>query len=141
MSTVSIAKTHWEGQLSSGGGRTELTTSGVASFDVKWSARENAGQGTTNPEELLAAAHATCFSMALALGLEGKNATPTSIDTEAEVTFQPGTGITGIKLTCRAEVPGIKADDFAAIAQETKTSCPVSAALSAVPIELDATLV
>lgn len=139
MATVSTAQTHWEGSLMEGSGRAELVTSGLASFDVKWSKRAEAGAGTTNPEELLAAAHATCYSMALSHALAGNGTPPESLDTKVEVTFQPGTGITGSHITVVGRVPGIDAETFATFAQDAKAGCPVSKALAGVPITLDAT--
>ena len=104
MATQSKAQAHWEGSLFEGSGRVELVTSGVASFDVSWAARAESGAGTTNPEELIAAAHATCFSMALSNMLAKNGTPPASLDTRADVTFVPGTGITcpaaGTVVTC-----------------------------------------
>lgn len=142
MAVVSAATTAWEGDLLSGAGRTTLATSGIATVDVSWDARTAPdGAGTTTPEELIAAAHASCYSMALSFELANNGTPPATVDTRAEVSFQPGTGITGIALTCRASVAGITAEEFARIAEATKTGCPVSAALAAVPITLSATLV
>jgi len=141
MAAVSQATTSWTGDLESGSGSTALETSKVATFDVSWKARTDpSGGGTTTPEELLAAAHASCFSMALALGLTGNGTPPTSISTTAKVAFVPGTGITGIELSTTASVDGLEDTDFQKIADETKTGCPVSAALAAVPITLTASL-
>ncbi|HSN44395.1 MAG TPA: OsmC family peroxiredoxin [Propionibacteriaceae bacterium] len=137
MATVSTAQAHWEGSLMEGAGQVELVTSGRATFDVKWAKRAEAGAGTTNPEELLAAAHATCYSMALSHALAGNNTPATSIDTTVEVTFQPGTGITGSKITVVGNVPGLDADAFLAFAEDAKANCPVSKAL-AIDITLDA---
>lgn len=135
-STVSTAGTHWEGNLFDGKGRTELVTSGVAAFDVTWARRAEAGKGTTNPEELLAAALATCYSMALSNALAQDGHAPSTIDTRAAVTFVPGTGVTGITITVHGDVPGLSADDFAAQAEWARDNCPVSQALAAVPKEL-----
>ena len=88
----------------------------------------------------MAAAHSTCFSMALSNGLATAGTPPTSLDTTAAVTFQPGTGITGIALTVRGSVPGVTAEQFEEAAQTAKTGCPVSQALAAVPITLEASL-
>lgn len=140
MAAVSQATTTWNGDLPSGSGSTVLETSGVGTYDVSWKARTEPGGGTTNPEELLAAAHASCFSMALANGLSENGTPPSSIRTTAKVTFVAGTGITGIELTTNASVDGISDDDFQRVAEATKTGCPVSAALAAVPISLTATL-
>ncbi|WP_156250725.1 OsmC family peroxiredoxin [Pseudactinotalea terrae] len=140
MAAVSKATTTWNGDLTSGNGSTALETSGIGTYEVSWKARTEPGAGTTNPEELLAAAHASCFSMALSHGL-AENGTPsTSVTTTAEVSFVAGTGITGISLTTTATVPDLDDADFQRIAEETKTGCPVSAALAAVPITLSASL-
>ncbi len=137
---VNKASTVWNGDLTSGSGKTSLDSSGAASFDMGWSARSEGVKGT-NPEELIAAAHATCYSMAFAHGLKENGTPPEQINTNAEVTFDASIpAITGIKLTVNAQVPDISEDDFQRIAEETKTGCPVSKALEAVPIELSATL-
>ena len=122
-------------------GRTTLDTSKIGTFDVSWKARSEPGGGTTTPEELIAAAHASCYSMALSAQLADNGTPSTSVDTRAEVTFDPtAPAITGIALTVTAVVPGISAEDFARIAEATKGGCPVSAALASVPITLDASL-
>ena len=90
----------------------------------------------TSPEELIAAAHATCFSMALSHGLSQAGTPPTSLATSAEVDFQPGTGITAIRITVSGQVPGLDEAGFAAAAENAKVNCPVSQALRAVPISL-----
>lgn len=137
---VSKASTVWNGDLFSGSGTTSLSGSGLGPLDVDWKARAEEGAGSsTSPEELLASAHATCFSMALANGLAQNDTPPTRLDTGAEVTFVAGEGITGVTLTVRAEVDGLSAEDFARVAEEAKTGCPVSQALS-VDITLDASL-
>jgi osmotically inducible protein OsmC len=141
MATVRTAEAHWEGSLFEGQGEVELVTSGVGSFEVTWAARSQEANGKTSPEELIAAAHSTCFSMALSNGLAGAGNPPTSLDTRADVTFVPGTGITGIALTVRGKVPGMTAEQFEAAAQDAKTNCPVSQALRATPITLEASLV
>ena len=138
MATVSTAQAHWEGSLMEGAGSVELVTSGVASFDVKWASRAEAGSGTTNPEELIAAAHATCYSMALSHALAGNGTPPESVDTTVAVTFQPGVGITGSHITVVGRVPGLDADAFATFAEDAKANCPVSKALTGVEITLDA---
>ena len=96
--------------------------------------------GRTSPEELIAAAHSSCFSMALSNGLAKQDTPPEALDTTADVTFQPGEGITGVHLTVRAKVPGLSADDFAAAAETAKENCPVSKALTGTVITLDAAL-
>ena len=137
MATTNIATTHWEGTLTEGHGRTELATSGVAGFDVRWAARAEAGKGTTNPEEVIAAAHATCYSMALSNKLAQDGTPANSLDTTAEVSFQPGEGITGITLRVKADVPGLDAAQFAEKAEWAKQNCPVSQALSGVEKTLE----
>ena len=137
---INKASTTWDGDLFTGSGKTTLDTSGAASFDMAWKARAEGASGT-NPEELIAAAHATCFSMAFAAGLAENGTPPQQINTSAEVTFDAsGPEITGIKLVVNAQVPGISAEDFQRIAEETKVGCPVSKALESVPIEMTATL-
>jgi osmotically inducible protein OsmC len=137
MATTSTARTHWQGSLTEGSGKTELATSGAASFDVTWKARAEAGSGTTNPEELLGAALATCYSMALANALTSAGNPPTTLDTTVDVTFKPGTGITGAKINVIGAVPGITAETFAQFAEKTKSECPVSQALSGVEKTLE----
>jgi osmotically inducible protein OsmC len=139
MATTRIAKTHWEGSLLEGAGQVALESSGVGTYDVTWASRAQEANGKTSPEELLGAAHATCFSMALSHGLAGSGHPPESIDTTANVTFQPGEGITGNKLEVNGKVPGLTAEEFAAAAEDAKKNCPVSQALAATPITLDVT--
>jgi lipoyl-dependent peroxiredoxin len=141
MATTRTANAHWEGSLLEGGGKVSLDSSGLATFEVTWAARTEAANGRTSPEELIAAAHSACFSMALSHALAQAGTPPTSVDTRADVTFQPGEGITGSHLTVRASVPGISAEDFAAAAEDAKATCPVSRALTGTAITLDAALV
>jgi osmotically inducible protein OsmC len=140
MATVRRADAHWEGSLMEGQGEVELVTSGVGSFEVNWASRANEADGKTSPEELIAAAHSTCFSMALSHGLAQAGTPPTSIDTTADVTFQPGQGITGIKLTVKGVVPGLSPLQFEEAAQDAKANCPVSQALTGTTITLEASL-
>lgn len=142
MAATRNASAHWEGSLLEGAGQVTLQSSGLGTFDVTWAARtqEESG-GLTSPEELLAAAHSTCFSMALSHALAQAGTPPTSIDTTAAVTFVPGTGITGVELTVVGAVPGITADQFQEAAENARTGCPVSQALKAVPISVEATFV
>ncbi len=140
MSTTRTATTRWEGSLFEGSGRVTMVSSGVGEFDVTWPSRAEEPAGRTSPEELIAAAHSSCFSMALSNGLAKAGTPPTSLDTTAEVTFQPGTGITGIHLTVVGDVPGMSADDFAAAAEDAKANCPVSQALTGTTITLSASL-
>jgi osmotically inducible protein OsmC len=139
MATIRTAKAHWEGSLMEGAGQVALESSGVGTYDVSWASRANDANGKTSPEELIAAAHSTCFSMALSHALAQAGHAPDSIDTQADVTFQPGEGITGIKLSVNGNVPGLTADEFAEYAEGAKKNCPVSQALAAVPITLDVT--
>ena len=140
MATTRNATTTWQGTLFEGSGRVELQSSGIGTFDVSWPARAEEPGGKTSPEELIAAAHSSCFSMALSNGLTKADTPPERLETTAAVTFQPGEGITGIHLTVRGTVPGISADDFVAAAQAAKEGCPVSQALSGTTITLDASL-
>lgn len=142
MATTRTAQTHWEGNLLEGKGTVALDSSKIGTFDINWPARSEQPNGTTSPEELIAAAHASCYSMAFSHGLAGQGYTVTSVDTKADVTFQPGEGITGIVLTVRASVPGLSEEDFQAAAADAKANCPVSQALAGVKsITLDAQLV
>lgn len=141
MATTRSAHAIWSGDLPTGSGQVSLDTSGLGTYDVTWKARAEQAEGKTSPEELIAAAHSACFSMAfsLALGEEGKTAE--RIETHAEVDFQPGAGITAIRLTVKASVPDLSEEDFQRLANDAKNGCPVSQALAAVKdISLDATL-
>jgi len=138
--TKSKAQAHWEGPLLSGTGTVELASSQVAKFPVGWAARAESVPGATNPEELIAAAHATCYSMALSNGLGGNGTPPESLDTTVEVGFDPRVGITGSHITVVGVVPDIDADMFAKFAEDAKANCPVSKALAGIPITLEATL-
>jgi lipoyl-dependent peroxiredoxin len=140
MATTRKATTHWEGSLMEGAGRVTLESSGLGTHDVTWASRAEDPDGRTSPEELVAAAHSACFSMALAHALAGAGNPPASLDTSADVTFQPGEGITGIHLTVRGDVPGLAADEFAEAAATAKQNCPVSKALTGATITLDASL-
>ncbi len=136
MATTRRAQAQWNGSLMEGSGEVTLESSGAGTFPVTWAARSAEPNGVTSPEELIAAAHSTCFSMALSHGLAQAGTPPTRIETSAEVDFQPGTGITAIRLFVRGDVPGLDAEGFAAAAAGAKENCPVSKALAAVPIEL-----
>jgi lipoyl-dependent peroxiredoxin len=139
MATVRTAEAHWEGSLMDGQGEVNLVSSGLGHFEVTWATRAEQPDGHTSPEELIAAAHSTCFSMALAHGLSQDGNPPTSLDTRADVTFQPGEGITGIKLTVTGVVPGITAEQFEAAAEDARKNCPVSQAITGTTITLEAT--
>ncbi|MFD7652444.1 OsmC family protein [Actinosynnema sp. NPDC059797] len=140
MATTRKATTHWEGNLLEGKGTVALESSGIGTYDVSWPSRAEEANGKTSPEELIAAAHSSCFSMALSHGLAQAGTPPQTVDTSAEVTFQPGKGITGIHLTVTAVVPGLDADGFAAAAENAKKNCPVSQALAGTEITLTANL-
>jgi osmotically inducible protein OsmC len=137
MATTRTAVAHWQGSLMEGAGQVTLESSGTGTFDVSWASRANEANGKTSPEELLGAAHATCFSMALSNALSKAGTPPTRLDTSADVTFQPGTGITGIVLSVSGTVPGMTAGEFAEAAEGAKGGCPVSQALAATPITLE----
>jgi lipoyl-dependent peroxiredoxin len=142
MATTRTSKTHWEGNLLEGKGTVALESSKIGTYDVSWASRAEQPAGRTSPEELIAAAHSACYSMAFSHGLAGKGFTVETLDTQADVTFQPGEGITGIVLTVRAKVPGLSEEDFQAAALDAKKNCPVSQALAGVKnITLEATLV
>jgi osmotically inducible protein OsmC len=140
MATTRNATTHWEGSLMEGSGRVTLDSSGIGTFDVNWPSRAEAANGKTSPEELIAAAHSSCFSMALSHGLAQAGTPPTSLDTSAAVTFQPGEGITGIVISVVGVVPGVDEAAFVAAAEGAKANCPVSKALAGTTITLEARL-
>lgn len=143
MATERRADVTWNGDLMSGSGTIDRVGSGAfGPLDVSWPARsEEASGGKTSPEELIAAAHASCFSMALAHGLAQAGHAPERVQTSATVAFVPGTGITKIALVVRAAVPGLDEAGFREAAEAAKVGCPVSQALAAVPeITLDAQL-
>ena len=138
------ASVTWNGDLMSGSGTIDEVGSGAfGPLDVSWAARsEEASGGKTSPEELIAAAHAACFSMALSHALAQAGTPSEQLQTSATVTFVPGTGITKIALAVRGTVPGVDEDGFRSAAENAKVNCPVSQALAAVPeITLDAQLV
>ena len=143
MATDRRADVTWNGGLMDGSGTIRTTTSGAfGELPVSWAARsEDATGGKTSPEELIAAAHAACFSMAFSAGLAKAGTPPDELKTSATVTFQPGEGITKIALTVEGSVPGIDEDAFREAAEDAKANCPVSKALASVPeITVDARL-
>lgn len=140
MATTRTAKAHWEGSLFEGSGQVSLESSGLGTYDVSWPSRAEEPNGKTSPEELIAAAHSACFSMALSNGLAKAGNAPEALDVGADVTFQPGEGITGIKLTVVGTVPGMSDEDFQAAARDAKENCPVSQALTGTKIDLEASL-
>ncbi len=138
---VRTAKTYWEGSLTEGQGETHLVSSGAGRFEVSWAARVDEPEGKTSPEELLAAAHATCFSKSLAHELvQAGHSAPTSLDTKADVTFEPGLGITGIELDVSAVVPGVNEEQFQEAVAAAEKNCPVSRALAGTKINVEASL-
>jgi lipoyl-dependent peroxiredoxin len=136
MAAVSKAETTWRGGLTDGRGEVRVATGAFKPFEVTWAARAEHTPGATSPEELLAAAHAACFSMALSNGLGKDGHSPQQLDVSAEVTFQPGEGITGIVLKVRGRVPGLDEAGFRAAAADAKANCPVSKALAGTEISL-----
>lgn len=138
MALDSTASVRWEGDLMSGSGKATLASGVAGPLDVDWKARTEESGGKTSPEELIAAAHASCFSMALSGALARGGTPPVSLDVTATATFIPGSGITAMKLTVSGDVPGLSADGFADAANGAKENCPVSQALKGnVPITLD----
>ncbi len=139
---VAKAKAEWKGTLREGAGRIAFA-SGVFEGPYGFKVRSEGGVGETTPEELIGAAHAGCFTMALSAQLTTNKTPPTSIRTEAAVHLVAGAGglsINRIDLVTRAKVPGLDAAKFAELAKTAKEGCPVSKALAAVDIHLDATL-
>lgn len=143
MAMKRIATAHWTGDIQTGRGAISTPQSGLFA-DQNFSFKTRFGDETgTNPEELLAAAHAGCFSMTLSAVLGRAGFTPTRIDTRAEATMEPGMSpgptVTGVHLTVSASIPDITAEQFAEIANAAKAGCVISRAL-AVPVTMDATL-
>ena len=139
------ARTAWTGTLQQGSGQVELTSSHVGTYEVSFPKRaaEDA-DGTTSPEELIAAAHSSCYAMQLSAVVAEAGGTTHALDVRADVSLGPdpagGFRITGIKLTVRGEVEGLDADGFTRAAEQAKAGCPVSKALTGVAITLDAAL-
>ena len=141
--TTNIATTHWTGDLRSGSGTVSLDTSGAGEFTVSWPARTGESARQTTPEELIAAAHATCLAMNFN-GVLGKNGLAAdSVDVTADVTFgrtEEGPAITGIALELVATMTGVDEPRFAELAALAERTCPVSKALAGTTITLDARL-
>lgn len=129
---VNSATTVWKGDLPSGSGTVNLDTSGAGEYRVGWKARSEESGSTTTPEELIAAAYSTCFSMQFSHELAEAGSPPTQLDTNAKVTFLVGAGITKIELDVTGKVDGLSEGDFTRIAQSAKANCPVSQALAGV---------
>ncbi|MFF8383064.1 OsmC family protein [Streptomyces kanasensis] len=140
MATTRHAHTVWEGDLAEGTGTVTLDSSGIGSYPVSWPARAEEPNGMTSPEELIAAAHSSCFSMFLSGSLTKAGTPPTRLTTKADVTFQPGKGITGVHITVEGEVPGMDEAAFTKAAEDAKAGCPVSQALAGTTITLSAAL-
>ncbi len=140
MALTSEATTLWFGDLTSGSGTTSLDSSDAAEFPVNWEARSDGVVGHTNPEELLAAAHSACFSMAFSKALADAGHAPESLQVTAAVTFQPGEGVTGSHLLVSAKVAGMSEEDFEKVAEDAKVNCPISKALASIPITIEASL-
>ncbi len=139
------ARTAWNGGLQDGSGQVELSSSKVGTYEVSFPKRaaDDAG-GTTSPEELIAAAHSSCYAMQLSALIGEAGGTPQSLEVRADVSLGPdpagGFRLTGITITVRGEVDGLDADGFAQAADAAKATCPVSKALAGVEITLDAAL-
>ncbi|WP_353809522.1 OsmC family peroxiredoxin [Agromyces sp. SYSU T00194] len=137
---TSEATTVWKGSLIEGSGSVHLDSTDSATFPVNWAARSAGVRDTTNPEELLGAAHSSCFSMALSHALAQAGHTPESIQTTAAVTFEAGRGVLGSHLLVSARVPGLSEEEFEAFAEDAKANCPISQALAGIPITIEAEL-
>ncbi|WP_417554070.1 OsmC family peroxiredoxin [Microbacterium sp.] len=140
MAITSEAAVTWTGSLMEGSGTVAFSSSNLGTFPIDWKARSEGSDTTTTPEEMIAAAHASCFSMALSHALAENGTPPERVNASASVTFKPGTGITGSHLNVNATVPGITQEKFQEIAEGAKTGCPVSQALAGIEITLEASL-
>jgi len=144
MKLLSIASTHWEGDLLTGSGTTSVASEAFGPVAVSWSARTEDHGGLTSPEELIAAAHASCYSMSLSSRLAKAGTPPTALDTEAVAHFEKleaGWKLVTMAITVRGIVPGASGEAFAQAAERARDGCPVSQALKGnVEIPLDAAL-
>jgi osmotically inducible protein OsmC len=142
MATERTAEVTWNGSLMEGSGRIDRVGSGVLGpLDVTWASRTEDPAGKTSPEELIAAAWASCFSMALSHALAQAGNAPERLNTSVTVTFVPGTGITKGAITVRGSVPGVDDAGFKEAADGAKANCPVSKALTGIPdVTVDAAL-
>ena len=129
MAAISRADATWEGDLMNGSGKVKVASGTFNEFPVTWAHRADREQGGTSPEELIAAAHAACYSMALSNGLAKAGHDPERLNTTAEVEFVPGKGIVSSTITVRGHIHGLSAEDFEKFAEEAKDGCPVSQAL------------
>ena len=145
MATVRRAAVKWTGDLMSGRGRVDAVSSGAFSaLPVTWAARTEAADGRTSPEELLAAAHASCFSMAFSSDLAKAGSPPESLEVNSEVAFDKVDGkwtVVSSKLRVRGRVPGLDEERFRALADGAKSGCPISRAIQGnVAVSIEATL-
>ena len=141
MAATSRADARWVGDLMSGAGRVKVASGALEEFPVSWASRAESQHGKTSPEELLAAAHAACFSMAFSNGLSKAGHQVEELNTTAAVEFVPGTGITSVTLSVRGRVTGLDGAEFERLAEAAKVGCPVSKALHGnVELHLEARL-
>jgi osmotically inducible protein OsmC len=141
MALESTGRAHWEGDLTGGSGTATLDSGAAGPMQVTWKARSEEHGELTSPEELIAAAHAACYSMAFSARLGKAGGTSIVLDTEATATFVPGEGITGMVLTVRGSADGVSEEEFMTLAEDARENCPVSQALKGnVPISLDASM-
>ena len=145
MSAIRRAEATWSGALTTGSGNVSAISSGsFTSLPVSWAARTESSDGKTSPEELVAAAHASCFAMALSGALGRAGTPPDRLDVSAEVTFdklEAGWRVVSSALTVRGVVPGMSSEDFIAAAEATRDGCPISVALAGnVALSVEATL-
>ena len=140
------ARTAWNGTLQEGSGQVEMTSSWVGTYTVSFPKRAaDDADGTTSPEEMIAAAHSSCYAMAFSGGVASAGGTPQSVEVTADVSLgkdeeRGGFQITGIHLTVRAEVEGLDEEAFQKAAEDAKAGCPVSKALTGTDITLDASM-
>jgi osmotically inducible protein OsmC len=139
------ATAHWEGALTSGEGTVNLDSSAAGTFPVTWASRVETADGRTSPEELVAAAHASCFSMAFSATLGREASPPESLDVTVVVSLNPKEGggfrVTDSAITVTGRVPGIDQATFQALAEKAEAGCPISNALRGnVAITVTATL-
>lgn len=141
MAAISRADATWEGDLMSGSGHVKPESGAFPELPVSWASRAERQHGKTSPEELIAAAHSSCYNMAFSNALAKAGHKPERLNTRAEVEFVPGTGITSVTITVHGRVSGINKDEFEKLAEEAKEGCPVSKALHGnVELRLNATL-
>jgi osmotically inducible protein OsmC len=141
MAAQSSATTTWEGDLAHGAGTTTPASGAFPALEVSWASRTSRAAGTTSPEELLAAAHASCFCMALSHELAEAGTTAERLEATASVDFEPGEGVKSSHIVVRGRVPGIDSDAFSSAARSASQGCPISGALKGnVDITVEATL-